>query len=366
MMGVRGIHMSEIKIGFWDGMNAYPPSTGGSVHLYQMMRKLSERGCRIYKYYKDDENPFVHYIRKRDFLQFLKVPDLYYVRIDGRYFNEKFNWWKYFKIINKPIIWEINSPIEEELWHTKIDIKTLNSQNRARYRLARTTDAATAVSREMAEYARNVLGIPKVKYVPNGSDPKMFYRHKELHPLLREHENKLKVVWSGSGEYIWQNVGFIEKTAERLMQTNSPIHFFIIGKIKRNESLKNVTYIDSVPYLEIPELLGSADVGLCLYRIMEYEPYGFHLSPLKLYDYLASELVVIGSNLGQIAEVIEDGRNGYLVDDNVNNLVSLLEMISRNPSRAVVMAAEGRKAVENYYHWDRAADDTLELIRECI
>lgn len=358
--------MDEIKIGFWDGMNAYPPGTGGSVHLYQMIRKLSERGCKIYKYFKDADNPDVHYIRKREFLQFLTVPDLYYVRIDGRYLNEKINWLKYYKIINKPIIWEINSPIEEEVWSNKIDIKTLKNQNRARCKLAQTTNAATAVSREMVEYARSVLGIPKVKYVPNGSDPEMFYRRKELHPLLRGYEGKLKVVWSGSHEYIWQDVGFIEKTAERLLQKNSSIQFFIIGKIKKNESLKNITYIDSVPYLEIPELLGSADVGLCLYRIMKYEPYGFHLSPLKLYDYLASELIVIGSKMGQIEEVIEDGRNGYLVNDDVNCMVSLLELIGRDSVKAKAMAAEGRNTVKNFYNWDRAANDTLKLIRNCI
>ena len=124
--------MKEIKIGFWDGMNAYPPGPGGSVHLYQMIRKLSERGCRIYKYFKDDGNPYIHYFRRREFLKFLNVPDLYYVRIEGRYLNEKFNWWKYFKVINKPIIWEINSPIEEKLWRNQIDTVTLDTQNRAR------------------------------------------------------------------------------------------------------------------------------------------------------------------------------------------------------------------------------------------
>jgi len=339
---------------------------GGSVHVYQLIQKLSERGCRIYKYFKDEENPYVHCFRRREFLQFLNVPDLYYVRIEGRYLNEKFNWWKYFKIINKPIIWEINSPIEEKIWNDQVDTATLNIQNRARYKLARSTDAATAVSQEMTNYARSILNIPKVSYVPNGSDPKMFYKRKELHPLLKGHEGELKVVWAGSGGYIWQDVGFIERTAKRLLQEKCPIHFFVIGNISKDESLTNVTYIDSLPYFEIPELLGSADVGLCLYRIMKYEPYGFHLSPLKLFDYLASELVVIGSKMGQIAEVIDEGKNGYLVDDNVETMVSLLISINGNPARAKVMALEGRKLVTGFYHWDRVAEDTLELIRDCI
>lgn len=130
--------------------------------------------------------------------------------------------------------------------------------------------------------------------------------------------------------------------------------------------MKNITYLDSMPYHEIPELLGSADVGLCLYRNMNYEPYGFHLSPLKLYDYLASELVVIGSKMGQIEEVIKDDRNGYLVDDDVDNMVRLIDYISENPTRAKAVAAEGRKLVTNFYHWDRAADETMGLISECI
>ena len=347
-------------------MNAFPPGAGGSVHLYQIMKRLSEHGCRIHKYFKDDENPYVHYFRRREFLQFLNVPDLFYVRIEGRYLNERFNWWKYFKIINKPIIWEINSPIEEKIWRNQIDRETLGSQNRARCKLASKTDAATAVSREMVEYAGNVLKIPKVKYVPNGSDPETFYRRNESHPLLRGHEGELKVVWSGSGEYIWQDVGLIERIAERMMQKNNPVRFFIIGNVVRNEDLKNVTYIKSMPYDEIPELLGCADVGLCLYRIMEYEPYGFHFSPLKLYDYLASELVVIGSKLGQIDEVIEDGKNGYLVGDDVEEIVRLIHHICENPAKSKAVATEGRKLVTNFYHWDRAAQETLELIRECI
>lgn len=347
-------------------MNSYPPGAGGSVHLYQLIKKLTARDCQIYKYFTDPENPDVLYIRRRALLKFLTLPDIYYVRIDGRYFNEKFNWLKHFYLFNKPIIWEINSPLEEMLWRNILDIKTVSAQNSKRYKLARKTNGATAVSREMMVYAKNVLDIEKVKYVPNGSDPELFYRRKLMHPLFKGHEHKLKVIWSGSGEYIWQNIDLIEEIALALLKENYPIHFFIIGHNRRNNDLTNVTYIDSIPYLEIPELLGSADVGLCLYRMMSYEPYGFHLSPLKLYDYLASELVVIGSNLGQIKEVIRHGDNGYLVDDDVHLIIDLLKRIQESPVRSKEMGKEARKTVTEYYNWDRVADDTLELINDCM
>jgi glycosyltransferase involved in cell wall biosynthesis len=59
----------------------------------------------------------------------------------------------------------------------------------------------------------------------------------------------------------------------------------------------------------MPAHLAVVDVAVAPYRAVE----NFYFSPLKLYEYLAAGRAVVASDIGQIAEVIHHGENGYLV-----------------------------------------------------
>ena len=72
-------------------------------------------------------------------------------------------------------------------------------------------DGAICVSSEMAEYAREELGINKTVVIQNGSDPAMFSPSKKRANIF-DHR-KFIVIWAGSTEYIWQgsNIPYLDR-----------------------------------------------------------------------------------------------------------------------------------------------------------
>ncbi len=83
----------------------------------------------------------------------------------------------------------------------------------------------------------------------------------------------------------------------------------------------------------------TMDAALCLRRGIG----GVYGSPLKLFDYMAAGLPVVGTRVGQISEVIEDGVSGYLVgEDDAADVAAALCKLAQDPPLQLL----GRPTVE--------------------
>ena len=121
----------------------------------------------------------------------------------------------------------------------------------------------------------------------------------------------------------------------RLAENNPKIFFHIYGEKKfltfRNY-LKNLKIFDHISYNKIPTILSNYEIALMPYQIkikgrgsINLEKY---MSPLKMFDYLAAQLVIIASDLEIYKHILKDNFNCKLVkvnDDsswskNINNL----------------------------------------------
>src|SRR5205823_5775752 len=74
-----------------------------------------------------------------------------------------------------------------------------------------------------------------------------------------------------------------------------------------------VIFTGAVSHHQIPEYVATMDIAVAPYRASS----DFYFSPLKLYEYLAVGKAVVATNVGQIAQVIHHGENGYLVGSDV-------------------------------------------------
>jgi glycosyltransferase involved in cell wall biosynthesis len=71
---------------------------------------------------------------------------------------------------------------------------------------------------------------------------------------------------------------------------------------------------------------------------------------------------VIGARVGAIPEVIEEGRDGLLVEfGNVDHLVSALDLLLNQPDRCVEMGERGRRKVIERFNWDKNIE-TIERV----
>jgi len=75
------------------------------------------------------------------------------------------------------------------------------------------------------------------------------------------------------------------------------------------------------------------------------------LFTLKLFDYMASGLPVLGTDVGQIRRVIEENGNGILAGNSVEDIVSGLLRLKQDDRERREMGARGREAVRARYNW---------------
>ena len=353
-----------MNIGLLVNFQWYPLKGGGTVHIYQIVRQLVQRGHKIHSTFYYADAPDVKVYRQRELFQFLKNIDLLYIRIDGKFNIEKFTCLKLLKAMKLPVIWEINAPIEEMLMRGKSpwEVSRWSFQRKL---LARWVDAAICVSREMQEYAQKNLGIKNVYYVPNGSDIELFSPQKRNRNLYGLVDDYFKVVWAGSSYYAWQGWEIVLQVARKMQTVDPKVKFILITRsrdLKSQESIpENVLMLEEKNYFELPAYLASTDVGLCLYKPLTHNN-RFYFSPLKLFDYMACGLPVIGTNLGQISEVVKDKENGLLVENGIDEIIEKILFLKSQSAQAQKIGREARRTIEDYYNWERVGRETEQVM----
>lgn len=330
------------------------PEAGGYVHVSQVANQFLNRGHTLYSNLLSESNRFIK-LTKGDFFSRGSEIDVFYVRIHGSAWNDELTLYREANL-NAPCVWELNAPLEELLRKPGISEKNLSKLNKRRKELAQMVDAAICVSNEMEEYARNKLKIKKTFLVPNGSDPKHFAPDKKSINIYDK--SKFIVLWSGSPEYTWQGLEIVQKLSEKLKKIDRDILVAVTAEGKSDE---NTRYLGRIPYSEIPIYMASANVGLCIYKNIDFYK-KFFFSPLKLFDYMASGLSVIGSNVGQIKLVIEENKNGLLTDTSVDDLIEKILYLKANNELASKMGARGREAVVKRYNWGRVVLQIEEIL----
>ena len=358
-----------MNIGYLVSFRWYPPKGGAAVHAYQVAHQLARRGHKIKTISYWHEAPDLEVYRQRELFRFLRDIDVLYIRTHGDWTFEHWTLLKILTLNRLPVVWEINSPLEESVTLGLRTKKQLNRLNVQRKFLSRMVDAAICVSTTMKDYATSYLGIKKAYVVPNGSDPKQFSPEQRDFLAYKDHPDRFKVLWSGSAGYGWQGIEIISEVAERVYARDKDIVFILITNKQHlkeyNVFDKNVVVMDEKKYADLPPYIASADAGLCL-----YQNYGwngrFYFSPLKLFDYMASGLPVIASDLGQISEVITHKENGLLTDNKIDHIAEQIVFLKNNPQVAKRLGEKARESVRKYYNWERVADQTEHILKEII
>jgi glycosyltransferase involved in cell wall biosynthesis len=171
-------------------------------------------------------------------------------------------------------------------------------------------------------------------------------------------DGRFRVVWAGGARWPWQAMDRVLQAAEILLREVPGAEVVLYTDatgidVPVREGLR---VVPPVPHAELADRLGEADVALCLYRPIPDSPAGFYNSPLKLFDYMARGLPVVASRLGQIAEVIEDGVNGVLVDDDPQAIGRELVGLARDPERRRALGHAALERIRSRYTWNHTGD----------
>ena len=274
------------------------------------------------------------------------------------------------KLLRKPLVWEINAPVYEGVILEEYDENESLRREKLLKKRAGGVDAAFCVSVEITDYAARVLGVANPIYVPNGSNCDDIGPHiSKLEGLELPNDGPI-LFWMGSGILPWEGDRIIVELAEQMLTKGISGTIIVVGNRREGEGAlpRNIVHLGRVSHTELPKYLATSDICLALYDVNAFERHGyaFYNSPLKLYEYMAAEKAIIGTNIGEIARTIEHQKDGYLVGFDVAEIVVAVDELVNNKDMRESMGREARKKATDYYNWGRAAKQTADAIRQVM
>jgi glycosyltransferase involved in cell wall biosynthesis len=113
-------------------------------------------------------------------------------------------------------------------------------------------------------------------------------------------------------------------------------------------------YVGQVTPDNVPIYLSAFDI--CAMPHPNNPQFAYYTSPLKLFEYMASERPVIASDLPSWADVIQHDYNALLVPpSNVEALAEAIQRLKDNVTLRERLGKQGRKTVVQHYTWTRRA-----------
>lgn len=209
----------------------------------------------------------------------------------------------------------------------------------------------------------------KVLVVPNGVNIVEFdsITNEEVHEIKNQHnlEKTFNVLFAGRIAQI-KGIDLLIEAISKL--NNLSLRLIIAGpdfgaltelqKLSKRLSLMDkVIFTGVLARRKFCALIKSCD-------ILVLPSYGGEAFGIVLAEAMACSKAVIGSRTGGIAELIQEGRNGFLFDvGSVEQLSEKIKLLYKDGSLGKKLGTKGRSIVEKNYTWEKIADTYLELWR---
>jgi glycosyltransferase involved in cell wall biosynthesis len=139
-----------------------------------------------------------------------------------------------------------------------------------------------------------------------------------------------------------------------------------VGRWKQAKGVSgNIVFYGHRPHADVPAFLSAIDVAVAPYRRKVFArgntlDIARWMSPLKLFEYMASAKAIVSSDLPALREVLVNGRNALLIDpDNLDRWVETLELLRADPGLRQALGREARKDFEQNFTWSRRAERIL-------
>jgi glycosyltransferase involved in cell wall biosynthesis len=181
--------------------------------------------------------------------------------------------------------------------------------------------------------------------------------------------NQKIVVYAGS---LYQDRG-IERILD-LAKIFENVLFVVVGgpedrkqiylDMCRAGNISNIMFTGHVVHQEVSKYLHAADVLLMIWS--KQVPTINYCSPLKMFEYMAAERIIVGDAFPTILEVLKDGETAYLADpDSFDDLRNKLTL-ALNEEYPNVMAKKARALAMNNYTWDERVRTILPILEASI
>jgi phosphatidylinositol alpha-1,6-mannosyltransferase len=150
-----------------------------------------------------------------------------------------------------------------------------------------------------------------------------------------------------------------------LREQHPDLRYLVVGRGDRQSQLEGlardlgvadqVRFLTNVPDSDLPALYNTAEIYLGLSRPAGLMMEGFGIS---LSEASASGIPVVAGSGGGIPDAVRQGETGLLVDaEGPEAAIGAVRLLLRDRELGRRLGAEGRRAVETYYNWQRVATE---------
>jgi glycosyltransferase involved in cell wall biosynthesis len=267
-----------------------------------------------------------------------------------------------------PCVLEVNAPlIEEQATHRGL-VHRQAAENVAKL-VFRAADVLVAVSDGVAA---NLNRYPqtqgKIQVIPNGVNPQRFSMPQS--PTLPSNDFTIGFVGTLKP---WHGLPTLVDAFARLHHALPQMRLLIIGDGPERTAIEailfdrgiheSVYFTGQVSPAEIPGLLASMDVAVAPYPDGD----NFYFSPLKVYEYMAAELPVVASRIGQIQTLIQHEVNGLLyAPGNSQSLADQLADLRKKPELRQQLGQNARLTVQRFHTWEHRTRQIIGLMQHSL
>ncbi|MBL7074891.1 glycosyltransferase family 4 protein [candidate division KSB1 bacterium] len=279
-----------------------------------------------------------------------------------------------------PLVIEVNALVNEEslLTQTRWIKRTISSL--IRHFVFRKTNGVIAVSPGIKEEV-HFYGFPeeKIRLISNGTDIHHFKpipKH-EARNLLNWSNEKYILGYVGSCSF-YHNIPTLIEAAVLIKEEFPLLQIRIIGKgpersiweeMVRTLGLEEIVLFQGqISYQLVPTAISAMDIAVVIYGKSAYIDGGVY--PIKLFEYLACGVPVIGTDMTGIRDILIEGSEGtcgcIVSPENPQQLAEVIHTLLEDPERRGRYGRSGRLLVERNHSWLSVAQKTTDFIKEII
>jgi glycosyltransferase involved in cell wall biosynthesis len=176
-------------------------------------------------------------------------------------------------------------------------------------------------------------------------------------PLLNDNYRNKNILFVGNE---WERKGgpLLVEAFKRVLKKHPDARLTIVG-VSPEIGMPNCDVVGRVPRDQVHCYFRKASIFCLPTRV---EPFG-----VVFVESMSYKIPVVAPNIGALPDLIEDGRNGRLVQPNdANSLTDALIALLDDPEKCRLFGEKGSEVVKGRYTWDAVGVRPKESIIGCL
>jgi glycosyltransferase involved in cell wall biosynthesis len=168
----------------------------------------------------------------------------------------------------------------------------------------------------------------------------------------------------------WHDIKMVDQVF-RVLAKDPRIHLLVVGdgpmrpivEKLQGEFASQVTWTGAIAQEQIPPYLRSMDITLAPYPHFDL----FYFSPLKIFEYMASAKPTVATNIGQIPQLIDNGKTGLLTPPNdLGQTLAAIKKLIDDPKLRKSLGDEAKKTIDHKHTWHIRAKNWLKDVEHVL